>query len=100
MITQERFELDEKNHQRRVEDKIKLLSDYLPKPLVENKAVYGIISKGIHELEEDECMRYFPVVEQLIKMCLDEHIAEKKKKADEEELRKQLSAITNEIKGK
>lgn len=99
-VTQEEFEIDENKHQRRVEDKIKLLSEYLPKPLVENKAVYGIISKGIHELEEDECIKYFPVIEQLIKMCLDESIAKKKKKEDEEELKKKLLAITTEIKGK
>lgn len=99
-ITQEEFEIDENKHQRRVEDKIKLLSEYLPKPLVENKAVYGIVSKGIHELDEDECIKYFPAIEQLIKMCLDESIAKKKKKADEKELKKKLSAITTEIKGK
>lgn len=99
-ITQEEFELDENKRQRSVKDKIKLLSEYLPKPLVENKEVYGVMSKGIHELEEDECIKYFPVIEQLIKMCLDESIAEKKKKADAEELKKKLSAITSEIKGK
>lgn len=100
VVTQEEFEIDENKHQRRVEDKIKLLSEYLPKPLVDNKAVYGVISKGIHELDEDECIKYFPVIEQLIKMCLDESIAKKKKKSDEEELKKKLAAITTEIKGK
>ena len=99
-VTQEQFELDENKHQRRVEDKIKLLSNYLPKPLVDNKTVYGIISKGIHELEEDECLKYFPVVEQLITMCLDESIAKKQRKKDEIELKKKLSAINTEIKGK
>lgn len=99
-ITQEQFELDENKHQRRVEDKIKLLSDYLPKPLAENKSIYGIISKGIHELDEDECKKYFPVIEQLIKMCLDETIEKKRKKKAAEELKKKLAAITTEIKGK
>lgn len=100
VVTREEFEIDENKHQRRVEDKIKLLSEYLPKPLVENKAVYGVISKGIHELDEDECIKYFPVIEQLIKICLDESIAKKRKKSDEEELKKKLVAITTEIKGK
>ncbi len=72
----------------------------MTKPLVDNKAVYGVISKGIHELDKDECIKYFPVIEQLIKMCLDESIAKKKKKSDEEELKKKLTAITTEIKGK
>lgn len=99
-ITKEGFEIDENKHQRRVEEKINLLSEYLPKPLADNKVVYGIISKGIHELEEDECIKYFPAIEQLIKMSLDESIAKKKKKEDEKELKKKLSAITTEIKGK
>lgn len=99
-VTQKEFEIDENNHQRRIEDKIKLLSNYLPKPLVDNKNVYGIISKGIHELDEDECLKYFPVIEQLIKMSLAESIAKKKKKADEEELKKKIASITTEIKGK
>ena len=34
----------------RVNEKIKMLSDYLPKSLVHNEAFYGIVSKGIHEL--------------------------------------------------
>lgn len=99
-ITKEQVELDENNHQRRVEDKINLLSNYMPKSLVENKGVYGIISKGIHELSEEECMQYFPVLKQLIKMCLDEVIEKKRKIQDEAELKKRINAITSEIKKK
>lgn len=100
VITEEEFELDEKKHQRRVEDKIKLLESYLPKPLVENKAVYGIISKGIHELDEDECIKYFPVVEALIRMCLDESIERKRKQLAEAEIKKMMAEIATEVKGK
>lgn len=100
VITEEEFELDEKMHQRRVEDKIKLLESYLPKPLVENKAVYGIISKGIHELDEDECIKYFPVVEALIRMCLDESIERKRKQLAEVEIKKMMAEIATDVKGK
>ena len=51
-------------------------------------------------MEENECLKYFPVVEQLIKMCLDDSIAKKQRKKDEIELKKKLSAINTEIKGK
>lgn len=100
VITQEEFELDENKHQRRVEDKIKLLSAYLPKVLSENKIAYGIVSKGIHELSEEECRRYFPVLEQLIKMCLDEIIAEKARKISQAELKRKIGDISSEIKSK
>ena len=100
VTTQDAFELDENNHQRRIEDKIKLLKDYLPKTLVDNKVVYGIMSKGIHELSEEECMKYFPALEQLIKMCLDERIEVKRKQSAEAELQKKINAISSEIKKK
>ena len=51
-------------------------------------------------MEEDECLKYFPVVEQLIKMCLDESIAKKQREKDERELKKKLSVINTEIKEK
>lgn len=100
VITKKEFELDEKKHQRRVEDKIKFLESYLPKPLVENKAVYGIISKGLHELDEDECIKYFPIVETLIKMCLDESIEKKRKQLAEFEIKIMITEIATEVKGK
>lgn len=102
-ITRDDFDYivdDDKKHPRRVEDKIKLLSDYLPKILTENKNVYGVISKGIHELEEDECLKYFPVVEKIIKMCLTEVIELKRKKKEADELNSMLSSIATEIKKK
>lgn len=43
----------------RVVEKIELIKDYLPKMVVDNKAIYGIVSKGIHELSEEECIKYF-----------------------------------------
>ena len=38
----------------RMAEKISILREYLPGFLVENKILYGILSKGIHELSEDE----------------------------------------------
>ena len=70
VITEEEFELDEKNHQRRVEDKIKLLE------------------------------KYFPVVEALIRMCLDESIERKRKQLAEVEIKKMMVDIAAEVKGK
>ena len=76
------------------------MADYLPKSLTDNKGVYGIICKGIHELSEEECMQYFLVLEYLIKMCLNEVIEKKRKIQDEAELKKRINAITSEIKKK
>ena len=77
----------------RVNEKIKMLSDYLPKSLVHNEAFYGIVSKGIHELSEEECIEYFPVMKSFIMMILRQW--EKMRKDEEEE--KQLSVALGSI---
>ncbi|MDO8571565.1 MAG: short-chain dehydrogenase [bacterium] len=68
----------------RMDQKIELLKNYLPLFLVENKNLYGVLSKGIHELSEKECLKYFEAVKIGIEQILDEKIelAEKKEKAE------------------
>lgn len=80
----------------RVEERIKMLADYLPKSLVSNSYFYGIVSKGIHMLSEEECLEYFPVMESFIIMILRQW--EKIRKDEEEE--KKLSAALNKIASK
>lgn len=80
----------------RVNEKIKMLSDYLPKALVHNEAFYGIVSKGIHELSEEECIEYFPIMKSFIMMILRQW--EKMRKDEEEE--KQLSVALGSIAAK
>ena len=46
----------------RMDQKIAALADVLPPALVKNKAAYGILSKGLHQLDEGECKLYFPAV--------------------------------------
>jgi hypothetical protein len=58
----------------RMDEKIKLLDDKLPSILVGNRNLYGILSKGIHELSEDECQSLFPDVKLAIELILDEKI--------------------------
>lgn len=50
----------------KVADRIKMLRGYLPDILVQNTTIYGILSKGIHELSEEECIKHFPVVKECI----------------------------------
>lgn len=65
------------------EEKINVLKDYLPAVLVENKGLYGIVSKGIHELSEDECKSIFPNIQIGIEMILDDILAERERKEKE-----------------
>lgn len=81
-----------------VDEKIKMLSDYLPKSLVTNTVFYGIISKGIHELSEDECLTYFPVMQSFIMMILRQRESMRREAEEEKKLATSLSNIATKIK--
>jgi hypothetical protein len=84
--------------QAKVAEKIKMLEGYLPDILVKNTTIYGILSKGIHELSEEECRKYFPVVKECIYQILGMWESERRKQADEDALSKALSSISSSIK--
>ncbi len=77
----------------RMKEKMQLLTAYLPPYLVSNPVVYSIISKGIHELTEKECVTYFPVLRSVIEYALTDI----KSKKDEEAARNQLAAQLQSI---
>lgn len=81
-----------------VDEKITMLSDYLPNMLTSNPTIYGILSKGIHELSEKECITYFPVLKECICMILGEWEEIRKKKEQETALASALSKISSSIK--
>lgn len=89
---------DEEFEQARVAERIKMLQRYLPEILIKNKTIYGILSKGIHELSEEECREYFPVVKECIYQILGMWESERRKQADEYALSKALSSISSSIK--
>ena len=70
---------DEQFYAVRMEDKIKLLKDHLPEFLVQNRSIYSILSKGLHELDEKTCLGWFEVMKQSIIIILKD---DKKKKEE------------------
>lgn len=86
---------------KRMDEKIALLKDDLPPALVENKATYGILSKGIHELDEETCRKFFPVVRQAIILILEQDYRRKKEAEEAKKLRNSIAAMSGELsKGK
>lgn len=59
----------------RMAERIQLLAGHLPEFLVDNRSMYKILSQGIHELTENECLAAFPVVKMGIELVLDEKLA-------------------------
>ncbi|MGF7060777.1 hypothetical protein [Brassicibacter mesophilus] len=81
-------------------DKLDILQDYLPKVLVKNKNVYGIVSKGIHELSEDECLDMYPYIKVGIELILDDIIAEKERTEKQKLFAKFVADKTGDLKNK
>ena len=81
----------------RFDEKINIVSDYLPRFLVENKKIYGIVSKGIHELNEEDCINSFDIIEKSIELILDERLAEQEKAEKMKSLSKELNELATTI---
>lgn len=81
----------------RMAGKIKHVKEYLPEYFIENSFVYGVLSKGIHELEEQECSLYLPVVKTIIYYSLDESLEKRNKELRKEAYAKKLSEINTKL---
>ena len=81
-----------------MDEKIDLLKEYIPDFLGENSYIYSILSKGIHELDEEECLEIFDILKTGIEIILEEKIEkinkEKRKKFIEKELNKVNSNLS------
>lgn len=91
---------DEEEYRRnKMDKKISMLKDGLPQVLVQNKGLYGIISKGIHELSEDECKELFPELQLAIELILDEKIYIQEKLSKTKRVSSFVSNATKQFKG-
>jgi hypothetical protein len=68
----------------RMDERVKFLDGHLPAFLVENRKLYSILSKGIHELSDEVCLKAFDPIKYSIKIILEED----KKKQEELKLKK------------
>lgn len=83
----------------RMSDRIKELSAHLPPAVVKYKEAYGILSKGLHELTEDDCKKYFPIVRAAIIAMLEQRYEAEEKAKAAAELDRAMAAIVSETKG-
>lgn len=88
---------DEIFQKSRTAERIELLKDYLPEFLVENKSLYGILSKGIHALTENECLEYYETVKVGIELILDEKVEQYNKFKKIEDAKKKISGINSKL---
>lgn len=89
---------DEKEFQNaKMDQKIALLKESLPPFLVENKILYSILSKGIHSLNEEECLEHFDIVLLGIELILDEKIAYQERNEKIAKARQSIQQINQKI---
>ena len=88
---------EEDFHNKRIDEQISLLKDELPDAIVNNKVFYKIVSKGIHELAEDDCIKYFPVLKNAILLILEEWQRKKEELEVKAALSDELNRISSEI---
>jgi hypothetical protein len=83
-----------------MDEKIKILREHLPSFLVENRGLYSILSTGIHELSEEECLKYFESVKIGIEQILDEKIIEQDRAKKATQARIAIEKISVAVKSK
>lgn len=87
----------EKFESLRMNEKVKVLKNYLPDVISELPQLYAIISKGIHELSEEKCKEIFPQLKVAIELILDEKLAAKEENKKITELKSFISTTATEI---
>jgi hypothetical protein len=83
-----------------IDNKIKILKEYLPEFLVEHRGIYRILSRGVHELEEKECLQYFSPLKDGIELILDQKLEANRKKQKLDEASKHINAIERKLNSK
>jgi hypothetical protein len=70
----------------------------IPEEIKEIKGqLYAVLSKGVHEYQDDECLKLYPILKAVIILILDEELADKEKKRIASEAKK---AIPQKLKQK
>lgn len=82
----------------KMDNKLKLLSSHLPDVITENKSLYGILSAGIHTLSEEDCLKFFSVVREVIELILDDREYERQREVKKKNAQNKLSVAVGEIK--
>jgi len=88
---------DEVFKQKKMAEKVETLKSFLPSQLIDMQSIYGILSKGIHELDEDECLKFFPAIKLAVILILEQKVEMETKRKRDEEAKKLIAGINSEV---
>ncbi len=83
----------------RMEDRIAAISDQLPPDVVADRAVFKLLSLGLHELSDEQCKVLFPVTKAVIFQMLAEEERQRSEAALKATTKAALTAALNEFGG-
>ncbi len=75
----------------RMAERIALMKDHLPEFMVTNKQLYSILSAGVHELEEEACLNFFPIARASIEYILEDDVRKKEELARRAEIKRAIA---------
>lgn len=80
---------------KKIDEKTKFLKDYLPSLMFSQgfNIIYKKISDGIHNLDENECFKMFPILKMGIEEILIERLEKEQKSKRIQELSKELQKV-------
>jgi len=78
----------------RMKEKIELLQNHLPEFLVKNAKIYSILSLGIHELKEADCLAFFPVLRQSTIWILEQDKKKQEELAQQRKLELEIARFS------
>lgn len=81
----------------RMQERVELLKAHLPAFLVEHPQLYGILSKHVHELSEQECLSNFEAVKEAILIIARDKLKVHEEKENRERTAKLLQAINSRM---
>ena len=80
-----------------VEDQVLALKNVLPEEVVQNRKVYRVLSKGIHQLDEDECLAHYNVMHAAIVEILERDIYDQQRAKTSADLRKAVADVVGKV---
>lgn len=66
--------IEEDYERSKMKEKVSLLRDFLPEFVVQHPEMYGILSRGVHELTEEECLKYFEALKSAILVIAEDRL--------------------------
>lgn len=81
----------------RMDERIAALKGELPEKVVQNSAVFSVLSVGIHELTEEQCTKYFPILKAVLFQMLEQEEHKRKAAITARETDAAFQRILNEL---